>query len=134
MKAKKQRRKNHKNTGNITGKRSLGRIENLRPPFPKGVSGNPAGRPKDPLTAALKTRCDEKMADAIAKMMLQKARRGSVRHFREVADRIEGRVKYRLELESQVGATVSFNVQHARAKLFEKLSAPDKKPGSSTEE
>ena len=68
--------------------------EGLKPPWPKGVSGNPGGRPKKkPLTEALeKVYSDPKECMAAARALAKKARAGSIAHFQEAANRLEGRI------------------------------------------
>lgn len=73
-----------------------------------GKSGNPGGRPKKkPLTAALeKIYSDPKEALAAAKALGRKARGGSISHFQEAANRLEGRV----EASDDSRGNVSFHV------------------------
>jgi Family of unknown function (DUF5681) len=72
---------------------------NLKP-WPKGVSGNPGGRPKTKqLTSELERLLEEEApkangqtwATVIAEALLTKARKGDVRAIAELANRIEGR-------------------------------------------
>ena len=76
-----------------------GHVQNLRP-WPKGVSGNPGGRPKkklitDELERLLEQEAPEaphkSWATVIAEALLNQARRGDVRAIAELANRIEGR-------------------------------------------
>ena len=62
--------------------------------FKPGKSGNPGGRPKKkPLTEALeKVYSDPKECLAAARALAKKARAGSIAHFQEAANRLEGRV------------------------------------------
>ncbi len=78
---------------------TVGNSQNLKP-WPKGVSGNPGGRPKTkPLTEELQRLLEEEApkgkgqtwATAIAKTLLAKARKGDVRAIAEVANRVEGK-------------------------------------------
>jgi hypothetical protein len=90
------------NTGANTGGRR-GRIENLRPPWPKGVSGNPGGRPrKQPITEAHFEVATQQVpgdprgrtyAQAAAERQFRAALKGGTPAIREIADRIEGKPK-----------------------------------------
>lgn len=69
-------------------------------PFPKGVSGNPAGRPKsrpfrEALDRAIKAASegDEAISlDDIARALLVKAKTGDVPAIKELAERYDGKV------------------------------------------
>jgi hypothetical protein len=91
-----------------------GRIENLRPPWKPGESGNPRGRPRRrPLSdryAAFaemplsEKRCSElgfapgaKYGDAVAKTLYDSAINGRSSAAREIREGIEGRAAERLE-------------------------------------
>ena len=84
------------------------RLANLRP-WPKGISGNPGGRPrKKPLTEKLEQLVMQEApnadgqtwADLIAKALLQEAIKGDVRAISELANRIEGKPLQGLSVES----------------------------------
>jgi hypothetical protein len=62
--------------------------------FAPGHSGNPDGRPKKkPLTEALeKIYSDPEECLKAARALAKKARMGSIAHFQEAANRLEGRV------------------------------------------
>jgi hypothetical protein len=74
--------------------------QNLKP-WPKGTSGNPAGRPRNTkLTAAFREmlgtvdpsdKDGRTYAEVIADAMIQKAARGDVRAAKEITLRTEGR-------------------------------------------
>jgi len=81
--------------------------ENLTPWKP-GTSGNPGGRPKKkPLTEALeKVYSDPEECMAAARALAKKARKGSIAHFQEAANRLEGRV----EAADESHGNVSFHI------------------------
>ena len=76
---------------------------NLRP-FRKGVSGNANGRPKgESLTAVLRRVLDEvgkngkTNAEMIARALVTAAKRGNVKAFSLIADRVDGKVPNKIE-------------------------------------
>ena len=98
--------------------------QNLKP-FPKGVSGNPAGKPKG--TEHSKTRL-KRLLDLVQKkknpitgqeeeftvlelmdmQMIAKALRGDQRAYQEVIDRLEGKPKQSTEVEVSGGMTINW--------------------------
>ena len=76
--------------------------------FKPGQSGNPGGRPKKkPLTEALeKIYSEPEECMAAARALAKKARKGSIAHFQEVANRLEGRV----EAADESRGNVSFHI------------------------
>jgi len=68
-----------------------GRIENLKP-WPKGVSGNPGGRPKRDMAAEIAQAVFENNPDAIYRGMLRALKKGNPRVFAVLADRAYGKV------------------------------------------
>jgi hypothetical protein len=69
-------------------------------PWPKGVSGNPGGRPKSkPITEEIESlleqpapgRKGQTWAEVIADAMIRRAAKGDVRAFVELANRLEGK-------------------------------------------
>ena|SRR5215469_2259926 len=87
----------------------IGPPENLTPWKP-GTSGNPGGRPKKkPLTEALeKIYSDPEECMAAARALAKKARKGSIAHFQEAANRLEGRV----EAADESHGNVSFHINY----------------------
>ena len=75
-----------------------GRIENLKP-WPKGVSGNPKGRPKCDISAELARAVFENNAEAIYRAMARRLIKGDVRAFKILAERAYGKVKEQVEVE-----------------------------------
>jgi hypothetical protein len=74
-----------------------GRIQNLKP-WPKGVSGNPGGRPKRDLSSEIARAVFENNPEAIYRAMARALLRGKPETFKVLADRAYGKVKQQLEL------------------------------------
>lgn len=83
-----------------------GRIQNLKP-WPKGLSGNPGGRPKrKPIEEELLRLIDERAgpkdgrthARKIAEAVLKAAGQGNVKAFVAVAERVDGKVPQAVQL------------------------------------
>jgi hypothetical protein len=94
-------------------------------PFPKGVSGNPAGKPKgipnsktrllrllelvqiktNPITGEKE---EFTVAEQLDMMVLQKAFKGDLRAYQEILDRLEGRAKQTNEIELSGGLQINW--------------------------
>lgn len=80
----------------------------LRPPWPKGTSGNPGGRLKGSLSLVSILRQqlaagDGEHAKALIKSLLKEAEGGDYQHLREVLDRIDGKVTETHQVTLRVG-------------------------------
>ncbi len=83
----------------------------IGPRFPKGVSGNPSGRPKlTRLTDALREQLaeinpdasEETIAEQIAKTLIKLAIAGDVAAIKEIGNRTEGLPKQAIDLDLQI--------------------------------
>jgi len=90
--------------------------------FKPGESGNPGGRPKSkPITDLLRELLEEdpQMARDIAKKLLQLAKKGSLGHFKEMTDRIEGPVVQQQESKADVMLKVAECIAEGRKRVKE---------------
>ena len=82
-------------------------------PFPKGVSGNLAGRPKESEETKAKKKAlkqivkeyIDKLADALPEIspaLIEKAKTGDVSAIREIHDRVMGKPKQSIEVEANI--------------------------------
>jgi hypothetical protein len=110
-----------------------GRIENLKP-WPKGVSGNPGGRPKKKLISdELGRLLQEEALDGtgktwaavIAESLLKEAAKGNVRAISELANRVEGKPLQAVELgmnsSSEIDTMTDEELKQRLAELREQL-------------
>jgi hypothetical protein len=105
-------------------------IANLKP-WPKGVSGNPGGRPKKkPITDELErllaeeasTRDGQTWATVIAEALLQQASRGDVRAISELANRVEGKSVQAIDLNTGGGEGIAERLERARKRKLEGMT------------
>ncbi len=118
--SEKQQRRGPKDAGaplaqNSEGNSEAGkarRLANLRPPFKPGQSGNPGGRPKrrliDEALKELLLTQDSKAAEAIARALVGKAKRGNLKAIQLTAERVQGRPKQAVELSGADGGPMQF--------------------------
>ena len=76
-----------------------GRIENLKP-WPKGISGNPGGRPKRDLSSEIAQAVFENNPAAIFRAMTRALCKGDARIFKALADRAYGKIKETAERDA----------------------------------
>jgi hypothetical protein len=106
-----------------------GRIENLKH-WPKGVSGNPGGRPKQKLISAELERLLQQQAPresgktwavVIAEALLRHAAKGDVRAISELANRVEGKPLQAVNLDlnscSEIDTMTDEELEHRLAEL-----------------
>lgn len=96
--------------GQNTEKKHRRNTSGLKPPWPKGVSGNPGGRPSgkplsDALMAAL-LGSDQKDLKAVVKAIVAKGKKGDVQAFNSMRDTIEGKPVQQLDVKGEIKGTV----------------------------
>lgn len=100
--------------------RRRGNPDKLKPfQFPKGVSGNPGGRPKNDFAAILARAVIEgNMQEAYQAFALQ-LRKGNAYALNVLADRGYGKVKDRVALENPDGTPLAITVRFVKGTLKE---------------
>lgn len=95
----------------------MGRAQNLKP-WPKGVSGNPGGRPKKPpLTDALQRLLeDPREAEGLIKAAVRMARRDSG-FLKAIWERAEGKVPKPVEVSGDVTVGLAERIEAGRKRL-----------------
>ena len=96
-----------------------GRIQNLKP-WPKGVSGNPAGRPKSDISSEIARAIFENNAEAIYHGMARRLAKGDARLFTVLAERAYGRVKEPVEVD--FSQSILERLQDGRRRVLEGMS------------
>lgn len=99
-----------------------GRIQNLKP-WPKGVSGNLAGRPKGDVSAEIARAVFENNPAAIYEGMVRRLKKGDPRAFKVLAERAYGKVKEQVDLDASVA--VVERLQAGRRRVLEGLSVEE---------
>ena len=95
-----------------------GRLQNLKP-WPKGVSGNPAGRPRRDLSAELARAVFEQNPELIYRAMLRALKKGNARTFAILADRAYGKVTASVEMDLHASMSLVERLQRARKRVTE---------------
>ena len=104
-----------------------GRVENLKPWKP-GQSGNPGGRPRtrphtDELAKLLEGEAPnsdgKSWAFVIAEALLKRARKGDVRAFAVLANRMEGRPHQSIAVDVNANMSLSERIAAARKRVNE---------------
>ena len=107
-----------------------GGTANLKP-WPKGMSGNPGGRPKKkPITEELERLLADEVpngngqtwATVIAEALLHEARKGDVRAISELANRIEGKPVQAIDLNSEGWESIGERLERARRRRLEAMT------------
>lgn len=114
-------KRNRKAQNSRKNSQRKGRAEHLAQyQFKPGQSGNPGGRPKKlPGTIALRADLqDPELAQKLGRVQIRKALRGDTRAFKEILDRVEGKVPIRIEHSGPDGEEI-------KAKVDAKLSVGD---------
>lgn len=79
------------------------------PPWKKGQSGNPSGRPRK-LTNALDKVLTPVMTKKVAQSIVDKACEGDVYAFNAIADRLEGKVPQGVNVAGEDGGPLKIEV------------------------
>jgi hypothetical protein len=101
------------------GETVAGRLENLKP-WPRGVSGNPAGRPKGDISSEIARAIFENNAEAIYRGMARRLAKGDPRLFKVLAERACGRVKEQVEVD--FSQSILERLQEGRRRVLEGMS------------
>jgi hypothetical protein len=106
-----------------------GRIENLRPPWQKGESGNPAGRPqRKPIEEAILCALTRKEAVAVARAIIKRATKGDVRAFVALRDTTDGRPAQQVELSGRDGGQIELTLAERLMRARERSCRASEEP------
>jgi hypothetical protein len=104
------------NSEKSSERRRGGNPENLKPyRFRKGQSGNPGGRPRNPISDAARRLASQRFkedkekrtwAEIMVLGVAKQAAKGNVQAFAVLADRIEGKVTNKTELSGPQGGAI----------------------------
>lgn len=96
--------KQRKSTGSGRGSNPRSRAALEKHKFKPGQSGNPGGRPKgQSLSALLRELLDEvqkngkTLGESVSRALIAAAKRGNVKAFNAIADRVDGKVPNKIE-------------------------------------
>jgi hypothetical protein len=99
-----------------------GYIQNLKP-WPKGVSGNPNGRPKNDISVEIARAVFENNPEAIYQGMARRLAKGDARVFKVLADRAYGKVREQVafglgdDLSAMSAAELNARIAELKASL-----------------
>jgi len=86
--------------------------------FPKGVSGNPGGRPKQHFTKIcqrlVKTKKGRELVESVMEDILDKRGMAAVLLLREIGDRTDGKVTQPMEVEGEIRVSITETMAKAR--------------------
>lgn len=112
------------------GKQHPNSLKNLRPPWKKGESGHPEGRPKRPISDAYAALALEifpgdkqkrTFARLVAEAQFKQAIKGKTDAAREIADRLEGKAPQ--EITGKDGSPIPVTVEGIDEALMKLLEA-----------
>jgi hypothetical protein len=101
-------------------------VANLKPAWPKGISGNPSGRPRKPITEAYAAVAEQKYPDdpegrtyaqLIAEGQCKAAIKGKTDAAREIREALEGKTPQAFG-DNTASTSVTLNIDVVRKKLF----------------
>ena len=95
-----------------------GRIENLKP-WPRGVSGNPSGRPRHDISAEIARAVFEQNPEAIYRAMLKALKKGNARTFAILAERAYGKVTTAVEMNVNASISLADRLERARKRVLD---------------